>query len=99
MGSGFLTHNLGARTARGTEPPAWSKEFDAWAADVLSRRATDELIDYRYGAPRVKDALPTHEHFVPVLVAHGRPRTTPVAVTFPITGFAGATRGGPSSSA
>jgi 4,5-DOPA dioxygenase extradiol len=90
VGSGFLTHNLSARRPRGTEPPAWAKDFDAWAADVLARRATDELIDYRYRAPRVKEALPTHEHFVPVLVAQGAVADDGSAATFPITGFAGA---------
>jgi 4,5-DOPA dioxygenase extradiol len=32
-------------------------------------------------------ALPTHEHFVPVLVALGASLGTADAVTFPITGF------------
>ena len=89
VGSGFLNHNLRAMTPRGAEPPAWSKEFDAWAADVLGRRATDELIDYRYRAPHVREALPTHEHFVPVLVAQGAAADDPAPVTFPITGFSG----------
>jgi 4,5-DOPA dioxygenase extradiol len=89
VGSGFLTHNLGAMTPRGAPPPAWSKEFDAWCADTLARRASDELIDYRYAAPHVKKALPTHEHFVPVLVAHGAAVDDAAAVTFPITGFTG----------
>jgi 4,5-DOPA dioxygenase extradiol len=89
VGSGFLTHNFRAMGRSGAEPPAWSKEFDAWAADVLLRRDSDELIDYRYRAPGVREALPTHEHFVPVVVAMGAAADTPGAVTFPITGFTG----------
>jgi 4,5-DOPA dioxygenase extradiol len=88
VGSGFLSHNLGSMTKRGAPPPAWSKEFDAWTADVLMRRACDELIDYRYRAPHVKQALPTHEHFVPVVVAQGAADDS-APVTFPITGFTG----------
>jgi 4,5-DOPA dioxygenase extradiol len=89
VGSGFLTHNLRAMVRSGAEPPAWSKEFDAWAADVLLRRDSDALIDYRYRAPGVREALPTHEHFVPVVVAMGAAVEASGAVTFPITGFTG----------
>src|SRR5665213_2460230 len=65
IGSGFLTHNLRSMDFRpDAEPPAWAKEFDAWTADVLARRDVDALLDYRERAPGVRQALPTHEHFV-----------------------------------
>jgi 4,5-DOPA dioxygenase extradiol len=83
IGSGFLTHNL--RAPRAPEPPAWARDFDAWTADVLARGDHDALIDYRAKAPGVREALPTHEHFVPVLVSAGA--ATDAAVTFPITGY------------
>ena len=83
IGSGFLTHNLRALSLR--ETPAWASEFDAWTADVIARRDLDALLDYRARAPGVREALPTHEHFVPVIVAGGAAGdATP---TFPITGF------------
>jgi 4,5-DOPA dioxygenase extradiol len=87
IGSGFLTHNLMAMDmAPGAVTPGWASEFDAWAADVLARRDVDQLLDYRRRAPGVRQALPTHEHFVPVVaaagVADGADR-----VTFPITGY------------
>jgi 4,5-DOPA dioxygenase extradiol len=88
VGSGFLTHNL--RTLDlGPNPatPAWAAEFDGWAADVLARQALDDLLDYRHRAPGVRFALPTHEHFVPVIVAMGTAVDEPGAVKFPITGF------------
>ena len=85
FGSGFLTHNM--RYAFRPGIPAWAREFDEWAADALSRFDVDALQDFRSRAPAARQALPTWEHFAPVLVAAGaaageRPRTT-----FPITGF------------
>jgi 4,5-DOPA dioxygenase extradiol len=83
IGSGFLTHNLRAMSLRAT--PAWASEFDAWSAEVLSRHDVDALLDYRARAPGVRESLPTHEHFVPVIVAAGAAGDS--AVQFPITGF------------
>jgi 4,5-DOPA dioxygenase extradiol len=84
IGSGFLTHNL--RAWRGQDgTPAWASEFDAWAADAIGRRDIDALLDYRRRAPGVREALPTHEHFVPLLVSAGAAGES--AVRFPITGF------------
>jgi 4,5-DOPA dioxygenase extradiol len=90
VGSGFLTHNLRALDLRpGATPPAWAEEFDAWAADVLGRRDVDALLDYRQRAPGVRQALPTQEHFVPVVVALGAGIDDPHATaSFPISGFA-----------
>ena len=88
VGSGFLTHNLRS-VDWGPDPvtPTWAAELDAWAADVLARRDMDALLEYRTRAPGVRQALPTHEHFVPVIVAAGASVEGPGAVTFPITGF------------
>ena len=84
IGSGFLTHNMRSLSLRTT--PSWATEFDAWCADALARRDTAALLDYRTRAPGVRDALPTHEHFVPVLVAAGAAESA-TELTFPITGF------------
>jgi 4,5-DOPA dioxygenase extradiol len=90
VGSGFLTHNLRLVDFRPDAPtPSWAAEFDAWSADVLKRRDVDALLDYRRRAPGVRLALPTHEHFVPVVVAMGAAIDDSAApVRFPITGFA-----------
>jgi 4,5-DOPA dioxygenase extradiol len=88
-GSGFLTHNLRAVDfSPGAQTPAWALEFDAWAEDALRRRDVDALLDYRRRAPGVRQALPTHEHFVPVLAALGA-GDDGGAVQFPIAGFWG----------
>jgi 4,5-DOPA dioxygenase extradiol len=89
VGSGFLTHNLRAMDFRPDAPaPRWAVEFDAWAADVLGRRDVDALLDYRGRAPGVQQALPTHEHFVPVIATLGAAIDDASArPSFPITGF------------
>jgi 4,5-DOPA dioxygenase extradiol len=85
FGSGFLTHNM--RYAFKSGIPAWAREFDAWAESALSRLDIEALEDFQARAPAAQMALPTWEHYAPVLVAAGaaideRPKTT-----FPITGF------------
>lgn len=86
IGSGFITHNLRAIDWSGASaPPAWAAEFDAWTGDALMRRDVDGLLDYQRRGPGARIALPTQEHFVPLLVALGA--ASDAAVTFPITGF------------
>jgi 4,5-DOPA dioxygenase extradiol len=88
VGSGFLTHNMRALDPRPDAPtPSWASDFDAWAAGALARHEIDALLDYRNRAPGVREALPTHEHFVPVVVAAGATADAAAAVKFPITGF------------
>ena len=83
VGSGFLTHNLRAMRQGGI--PAWARDFDAWTADVIGKGEVGALLDYKTKGPGVRDALPTHEHFVPVIVSVGAAGDDQRA--FPITGF------------
>lgn len=87
IGSGFITHNLRTLDWSGrSEAPAWASEFDAWTADALARRDVDALLDYEAKGPAARLALPSREHFVPLLVNLGAAfEGEPVA--FPITGF------------
>jgi 4,5-DOPA dioxygenase extradiol len=67
--------------------PEWAREFDAWVEGALTRFDVDALVDFQARAPAARLALPTWEHYAPLLVAAGaaaagRPRTT-----FPITGW------------
>ncbi len=86
MGSGFLTHNLRTVDWEGTRgTPQWASDFDQWTAELLVKGDVDALLDYQRRGPGVQLALPTVEHFVPLLVNLGAaPNTAP---TFPITGF------------
>jgi 4,5-DOPA dioxygenase extradiol len=88
VGSGFLTHNLGAFDPRpAASTPAWAAAFDAWTAEALRRRDVDALLDYRAKAPGVRQSLPTHEHFVPLFVTLGASAEGELP-SFPIEGWA-----------
>ena len=90
VGSGFMTHGLpfvhdymlGKPGA-----PAWSIEFDAWAAEALNRGDVDALFAFREKAPGMPFAHPTVEHFAPLFVTLGaaaKPDDTP---RYAIEGF------------
>jgi 4,5-DOPA dioxygenase extradiol len=85
IGSGFLTRNLRYAFRPGT--PSWAVAFDAWAAEALVRFDVDALCDFRRVAPSAATALPTWEHYAPLLVVVGTVRGGQPAVSFPITGF------------
>jgi 4,5-DOPA dioxygenase extradiol len=85
FGSGFLTHNM--RYAFRPGVPQWAREFDDWAEGALSRLDVDALIDFQSRAPAARTALPTWEHYAPVLVAAGAAAAERPKVSFPITGF------------
>lgn len=85
FGSGFLTHNMRYAFRPGT--PEWAKEFDAWAADALSRFDIDALVNFQECAPAAGMALPTWEHYAPVLLAAGAVGEQQPRITYPITGW------------
>ncbi len=85
FGSGFLTHNMRYAFRPGT--PGWAREFDAWAEEALSRFDVDALLDFRHRAPAAETALPTWEHYAPLLVAVGAVAGAGPSVSFPITGW------------
>lgn len=85
VGSGFLTHNMRYAFKPGT--PTWAREFDAWVEDALSRLDLDALQDFQARAPAAQMALPTWEHYAPVLVAAGAVADERPETTFPIAGW------------
>jgi 4,5-DOPA dioxygenase extradiol len=96
LGSGGMTHNLASvdlDAPSSASVPAWSREFDAWAAERLTARDVDVLIDWRHKAPAADLAHPDDGgHFRVLLFAlgvasgSGAASTTP-ATTFPSGGF------------
>jgi 4,5-DOPA dioxygenase extradiol len=63
MGAGLLTHSRQSEQA--------NEEFVAWVMETLQRGDLEALLRYREVAPGVRLALPTVEHFVPLLLAYG----------------------------
>jgi 4,5-DOPA dioxygenase extradiol len=74
VGSGFMTHWLGALRH---DPATWgtltgfNADFDAWAVDALAHGDVDALADFRHRAPGHQHAHPTADHFVPLLLTLG----------------------------
>ncbi len=74
VGSGFMTHGLPfihQYMGHTSIAPAWSVEFDRWAAEALERGDLDSLFAFREKAPGMPYAHPTVEHFAPVFVTLG----------------------------
>jgi 4,5-DOPA dioxygenase extradiol len=85
FGSGFLTHNMSFAFRPGTPP--WAREFDDWVKDAITRFDVDALIDFERRAPAARIALPTWEHYAPLLVAAGAVTDAHPRASFPITGW------------
>jgi 4,5-DOPA dioxygenase extradiol len=85
FGSGFLTHNM--RYAFRPGIPQWAREFDRWAEDALSRLDIDAMVNFKERAPGARMALPTWEHYAPLLVAVGAVASERPTTKFPITGW------------
>jgi 4,5-DOPA dioxygenase extradiol len=85
FGSGFLTHNMRFAFRPGT--PDWARDFDQWVAEALTRFDVDALLDFQNRAPAAHTALPTWEHYAPLLVTLGAAAGDKPQVSFPITGW------------
>ncbi len=85
FGSGFLTHNMRYAFRPGT--PEWAREFDHWAEGALERLDVEALLDFEKRAPAARMALPTWEHYAPLLVVAGAVADERPPTTFPITGW------------
>jgi 4,5-DOPA dioxygenase extradiol len=73
LASGGIVHNLRIVTLENDDAPVpgWASEFDGWVADRLEALEIEALADYRGRAPHASLAVPTAEHFEPLLVALG----------------------------
>ncbi len=74
VGSGNVTHNLGAVTAGDTPPPEWAKRFDGSVADALEGGDREALCGYERWGEAARTSLPTAEHYLPLLYGAGAAR-------------------------
>ncbi len=90
IGSGFMTHGLpfiGEYFAGKPGAPAWSRDFDTWAAEALASGDLDTLFAFREKAPGMPWAHPTVEHFAPLFVTLGAAAKPDDAPRTAIEGF------------
>ncbi|HNX22646.1 MAG TPA: 4,5-DOPA dioxygenase extradiol [Spirochaetota bacterium] len=70
MGSGNIVHNLSVMDYyEGVEPQDWAVEFDKRAGKCLLEDNHTELIEYEKWGKIAKYAVPTDEHYIPMLYA------------------------------
>jgi 4,5-DOPA dioxygenase extradiol len=90
VGSGNLVHNLHAYAwgAHPQEPYDWALRFEAAARQLMRERNYQALIDYERLGPDATLAIPTPEHYLPLLYVLGSAQEDePIA--FPVSGVDG----------
>jgi 4,5-DOPA dioxygenase extradiol len=89
IGSGFMTHGLPFVTGEmlSGKVPAWSSDFDAWAADALGRGDVETLAAYQAKAPGMPYAHPTADHYIPLFITLGAATDPERPVTTTIEGY------------
>lgn len=72
IGSGVTVHNLGKVSFHDKNAAdKWAVAFDDWLVKNIKEWNTSELFQYRKKAPHAKEAVPTPEHFIPLILAMG----------------------------
>jgi 4,5-DOPA dioxygenase extradiol len=90
LGSGNLVHNIQAYEwdQSDANPFEWGSRFEEKARNALQSEQYDQLVDYAAIGPEAQLAVPTPDHYLPLLYVLGSRREGEVAV-FPIEGFDG----------
>ncbi|WP_270168241.1 DODA-type extradiol aromatic ring-opening family dioxygenase [Paenibacillus sp. SYP-B4298] len=71
IGSGGAVHNLRRVNWAADRVDEWAIAFESWLQDKLERWDTEALFRYQELAPYASEAVPTAEHFIPLLIAMG----------------------------
>ena len=90
VGSGNLVHNLHSYSwgRHPVEPFAWAVRFEQRARDLMLARDHTSLVDYEALGADAMLAVPTPEHYLPLLYVLAQAQDDEQA-TFPVTGFDG----------
>ena len=90
LGSGNLVHNLHtyAWGRHMPEPYDWASRFESQAMDLIGANNPEPLIHYQTLGRDAELAVPTPEHYLPLLYVLGARRQED-AVTFPVQGVDG----------
>lgn len=72
LGSGNVVHNLGVLNRHADAPPMpWASGFEQWVREALERRDHDALIHYERFGDGARMAVPTLDHYLPLLYIAG----------------------------
>ncbi len=72
IGSGDMVHNLGQiKPEEDSEPYDWAKSFEEKIFQCIAKKEHKLLIDYHNIGPEAKLAIPTSEHYLPLLYILG----------------------------
>lgn len=71
VGSGNVVHNLGLIGWGGGAPHDWAVRFNDYVRDALSTRQYERLVNYEQAGPDARLAVPTPEHYLPLLYVLG----------------------------
>ena len=73
LGSGGVVHNLRTVQLEADDPPVpgWAAAFDRWVGERLAEMDIGALADYSRRGPSAAAAVPSPEHFQPLLVTLG----------------------------
>ncbi len=87
LGSGGVTHNLGALGHDLYPADEFSTDWDEWTKGVLLSGDADALLDYGKDEQLLRLNHPTEEHWRPLIFAAGAASTHGGEVAFPVEGF------------
>jgi 4,5-DOPA dioxygenase extradiol len=72
IGSGDIVHNLGLiNFDEKAEPYIWAKKFEEKILNYIDKKEHKFLIDYANIGPEAKLAVPSSEHYLPLLYILG----------------------------
>ena len=77
--SGNVVHNLRMMGRDGGAPCDWAVRFDEYVRDALTTRQYDRLIEYHQAGEDARLAVPTPEHYLPLLYVLGAQRENETA--------------------
>ena len=87
VASGNIVHNLNLSIRNGPEIPyPWAERFDAIVRDKLLSRNWIDLIEYQTLCPEWAYAVPTPDHYLPLLYALGAADESE-PLSFPVEGI------------
>ncbi|MFA7269670.1 MAG: 4,5-DOPA dioxygenase extradiol [Sterolibacterium sp.] len=87
LGSGNVVHNLGMiQWETPAAPYDWAARFEQQVKTNLQQHGHAALIDYPHLDPQARLAVPTPEHYLPLLAVIGTQQPDD-AVTFPVEGI------------